>query len=98
MVDNAPYLSLQHAGLTVGGYSRAAVQSYWRVPELKLGFDLGAQPWGFMGTQTCLISHTQRAHAAALPVYLAPPRTATSARPVSYPPACAVHARPLRPH
>ena len=42
MVDNAPILTHQHAGLTIEGYSRAAVQSYWRVPELKLGFDLGA--------------------------------------------------------
>src|SRR5262249_925587 len=48
-VDNAPLLRHQHAGLTIEGYSRAAVQSYWRVPELKVGFDLGAQPWEFMG-------------------------------------------------
>ena len=37
-------------GLTIEGYSRAAVQTYWRIPELKIGFDLGAQPWSFMGT------------------------------------------------
>jgi ribonuclease Z len=43
-VDNAPVRSLAHKGLTVEGYSRAAVQTYWRIPELKLGFDLGAQP------------------------------------------------------
>ena len=55
MVDNAPFLSYQHAGLTIEGYSRAAVQTYWRFPELKIGFDLGAQPWSFMGTPTwCL--------------------------------------------
>jgi ribonuclease Z len=39
MVDNAPILSHKHAGLTIEGYSRAAVQTYWRIPELKLGFD-----------------------------------------------------------
>ena len=39
MVDNAPFLSCQHAGLTIEGYSRAAVQSYWRIPELKIGFE-----------------------------------------------------------
>ncbi|NBO93534.1 MAG: metal-dependent hydrolase, partial [Planctomycetia bacterium] len=50
MLDNAPYLRFQHGGLTIEGYSRAAVQSYYRVPELKLGFDLGGQPWDFMGT------------------------------------------------
>lgn len=70
-VDNAPYLSLTHAGLTVEGYSRAAVQSYWRIPELKVGFDLGAQPWDFMGTQNWFITHTHLDHVAALPVYVA---------------------------
>ena len=53
-VDNAPYLSYVHNGLTIEGWSRAAVQSYWRIPELKLGFDLGAHPWDFMGTGTWL--------------------------------------------
>lgn len=70
-VDNAPYLSHTHAGLTVEGYSRAAVQSYWRVPELKVGFDLGAQPWDFMGTPNWFISHAHLDHVAALPVYVA---------------------------
>src|SRR5580692_1581672 len=71
MVDNAPILTHHHAGLTIEGYSRAAVQSYWRVPELKLGFDIGAQPWDFMGTPTWLITHTHLDHIAALPVYVA---------------------------
>jgi ribonuclease Z len=70
-VDNAPFLSYKHAGLTVEGYSRAAVQSYWRIPELKIGFDLGAQPWDFMGTPTWLVTHTHLDHLAALPVYIA---------------------------
>jgi ribonuclease Z len=71
MVENAPVLTLKHGNLTVEGYSRAAVQSYWRVPELKLGFDLGAQPWDFMGTPTWLVTHTHLDHIAALPVYVA---------------------------
>jgi ribonuclease Z len=71
MVDNAPFLSCQHAGLTIEGYSRAAVQSYWRVPELKIGFDLGAQPWDFMGTPNWLVTHTHLDHIAGLPVYVA---------------------------
>jgi ribonuclease Z len=71
MVDNCPFLTHQHAGLTIEGYSRAAVQSYWRIPELKLGFDLGAQPWDFMGTPTWLVTHTHLDHVAALPVYVA---------------------------
>jgi ribonuclease Z len=71
MVENAPFLTHQHNGLTIEGYSRAAVQSYWRIPELKIGFDLGAQPWDFMGTPTWLITHTHLDHVAALPVYVA---------------------------
>src|SRR5262245_31631626 len=70
-VDNAPVLSWKHGGLTVEGYSRAAVQTYWRIPELKLGFDVGAQPWDFMGTATWFITHTHLDHVAGLPVYVA---------------------------
>lgn len=70
-VDNAPYLSHVHAGLTIEGYSRAAVQSYWRVPELKVGFDLGAHPWDFIGTPNWFVTHAHLDHIAALPVYVA---------------------------
>lgn len=90
MVDNAPFLVHQHAGLTIEGYSRAAVQSYWRVPELKIGFDLGAQPWDFMGTPTWLISHTHLDHVAALPVYVARRRMMKMEPPTIYLPAEAV--------
>jgi ribonuclease Z len=90
MVDNAPFLSCQHAGLTVEGYSRAAVQSYWRVPELKIGFDLGAQPWDFMGTPTWLVTHTHLDHVAALPVYVARRRMMRMEPPTLYVPAYAV--------
>ncbi|MBI3410556.1 MAG: metal-dependent hydrolase [Planctomycetes bacterium] len=71
MVDNAPILTHQHGGLTIEGYSRAAVQTYWRISELKIGFDLGAQPWDFMGTPTWFITHSHLDHIAALPVYVA---------------------------
>ena len=71
MVENLPLKTLSHAGLTIEGYSRAAVQTYWRISELKLGFDLGAQPWDFMGTPNWFISHTHMDHIAALPAYLA---------------------------
>jgi ribonuclease Z len=70
-VDNAPVISHQHAGLTIEGYSRAAVQTYWRIPELRIGFDLGAQPWDFMGTPTWLVTHTHLDHVAAVPIYVA---------------------------
>src|ERR1700730_15199885 len=71
MVDNAPVLSYKHGNFTIEGYSRAAVQSYWRIPELKVGFDLGAHPWDFMCTPTWLVSHPHLDHIAALPVYVA---------------------------
>src|SRR5213596_1828954 len=85
-VDNAPILSCQHGGLTIEGYSRAAVQSYWRIAELKLGFDLGAQPWDFMGTPTWLLTHTHLDHIAALPVYVARRRMMKMAPPTIYVP------------
>jgi ribonuclease Z len=90
MVENAPFLTCRHAGLTVEGYSRAAVQSYWRVPELKLGFDLGAQPWDFMGTPTWLVTHTHLDHVAALPVYVARRRMMRMGPPTIYLPAEAI--------
>ena len=86
-VDNAPYQTLAHGGLTVEGWSRAAVQSYWRVPELKIGFDLGAQPWDFMGTPTWFVSHTHLDHIAALPVYVARRRMMKMDPPTVYVPA-----------
>jgi ribonuclease Z len=89
-VDNAPYLSYRHAGLTIEGYSRAAVQSYWRVPELKVGFDLGGQPWDFMGTPTWFVTHTHLDHVAALPVYVARRRLMKMAPPTVYVPIEAV--------
>jgi ribonuclease Z len=58
-------------GLTVEGFSRAAMQTYWRIPELKLGFDLGSQPWSFMGTPYWFVSHTHMDHLLALPAYVA---------------------------
>jgi ribonuclease Z len=90
MVENAPVLSYRYAGLTIEGYSRAAVQSYWRVPELKIGFDLGAQPWDFMGTPTWFVTHTHLDHVAALPVYVARRRMMRMEPPVLYVPAYAV--------
>ncbi|MCA8999084.1 MAG: metal-dependent hydrolase, partial [Planctomycetaceae bacterium] len=71
MVDNLPVRTKVHDGLTIEGYSRAAVQSYWRFPELKIGFDMGGSPWSFMGTQTFFISHAHLDHMAALPAYVA---------------------------
>lgn len=90
MVNNLPVLSCRHADLTIEGYSRAAVQSYWRIPELKVGFDLGAQPWDFMGTPNWMISHMHLDHMAALPVYVARRRMMRMEPPTIYLPAYAV--------
>jgi ribonuclease Z len=90
MVENLPVKTLTHENLTIEGYSRAAVQSYWRIPELKIGFDLGAQPWSFMGTDTWFVSHTHLDHIAALPVYVARRRMMKMEPPVIYLPEHAV--------
>src|SRR3954462_3192652 len=84
MLDNCPFRTLKHKDLTIEGYSRAAVQSYWRIPELKLGFDLGAHPWDFMGTPTLCIPHPHLDHIAALPVYVARRRMMKMEPPVVY--------------
>ena len=89
-VDNAPVRSLHHRGLTIEGYSRAAVQTYWRVLEMKLGFDLGGQPWSFMATPTWFVSHVHLDHMAALPVLVARRRMMRMEPPTIYLPAEAV--------
>ncbi len=91
-VDNAPVRSLTYKGLTIEGYSRAAVQSYWRIPEMKLGFDLGVQPWSFMSTPNWFLSHTHLDHVAALPVYVARRRMMKMEPPTIYVPAGSVEA------
>jgi ribonuclease Z len=71
MIENLPLRRLTHKNLTVEGYSRAAVQSYFRVPELKVGFDLGGSPWDFMSLRTVFVTHPHLDHMAALPVFVA---------------------------
>lgn len=90
MVQNLPVKSHVYKDLTIEGYSRAAVQTYWRIPELKLGFDLGAQPWDFMGTPNWFISHTHLDHIAALPVYVARRRMMKMDPPTIYLPEYAI--------
>jgi ribonuclease Z len=71
MPENLPVRTLRFDGLTIEGYSRAAVQSYFRIPELKIGFDMGGSPWDFMGTPTIFITHAHLDHMAALPAFVA---------------------------
>jgi ribonuclease Z len=91
-VDNAPVRSIAHRGMTIEGYSRAAVQTYWRIPEMKLGFDLGVQPWSFMSTPNWFLSHTHLDHVAALPVYVARRRLMKMEPPTIYVPAGSIEA------
>ena len=90
MVENVPILTHHHDGLTIEGYSRAAVQTCWRVNELKLLFDVGVQPWDFMGTSTMFISHAHLDHIAALPAYVSRRRLMKMDPPVIYMPDSAV--------
>lgn len=87
MIKNLPVRTHVHKGLTIEGYSRAAVQSYWRIPELKLGFDLGGSPWAFMATQTYFVTHAHLDHLAAIPVYVARRRMMKMEPPTIYLPA-----------
>jgi ribonuclease Z len=77
-------------GLTVEGFSRAAMQTYWRVPELKLGFDLGMQPWSFMNTPRWFVSHCHMDHLLALPAYVCRRRMMKMEPPVIFLPAQSV--------
>lgn len=87
MIDNLPVREVQYRNLTIEGYSRAAVQSYWRIGELKLGFDIGGSPWSFMGTPNIFISHAHLDHLAALPVFVARRRMMKMEPPTIYVPA-----------
>lgn len=71
MLNDQPYHRVTHNDITIEGYSRAAMQTFWRIPEMKLGFDLGAQPWEFMATPRWFVSHTHMDHLLALPAYVA---------------------------
>ncbi|MBN2476955.1 MAG: metal-dependent hydrolase [Pirellulales bacterium] len=90
MINNLPVKTITHKDLSIEGYSRAAVQTYWRLPELKIGFDLGAQPWSFMGTPVWFVSHAHMDHLVALPVYVARRRMMKMEPPTIYLPEAAV--------
>jgi ribonuclease Z len=89
-MKDQPVKVLTHKTISIEGYSRAAVQTYWRVPELKVGFDLGAQPWSFMGTPTWFVSHTHIDHVMALPTYVARRRMMKMDPPTIYLPEAAL--------
>ena len=89
-MKDQPVKVLTHKAISIEGFSRAAVQTYWRIPEFKVGFDLGAQPWSFMGTPTWFISHTHIDHVMALPTYVARRRMMKMEPPTIYLPEAAI--------
>lgn len=92
MIENLPLRKHKHNGLTIEGYSRAAVQSYWRIPELKIGFDLGGCPWSFTGTSTFLVTHPHLDHMSSLPTIVARRRMMKMSQPTIYMPEDSVEA------
>ena len=68
---NAPVLSFRCGQVTVEGFSRAGVQTYWRIPEWKLLLDHGNHPWEFSSAPVLAVTHFHADHAAGLVSYLA---------------------------
>ena len=69
-IDNVPNYRVQHRGLTIEGYSRAAVQTHFRILPIGICFDMGACPWSYVSTPRVALSHLHLDHAAALPSYV----------------------------
>ena len=69
--ESSSYRKIKCEHFTLEGFSRAPVMTFWRVPEYKLGFDLGWQPWEFMGAPRWFVSHAHMDHILALPAYVA---------------------------
>jgi ribonuclease Z len=92
MLNNVPLKSIKHQQWTIEGWSRAAVQSYYAIPELNLGFDLGAHAWHHMGIPNWLITHCHLDHIAAIPVYVARRRMMKMPPPTIYLPAFSIPA------
>jgi ribonuclease Z len=90
MVENIPLLTHVHNGLTIEGYSRAAVQTCWRIDELKVLFDCGVSPWEFAGIPTLFLTHSHLDHIAGLPAYVSRRRMMKMDPPVIYLPDSAV--------
>ena len=84
--ESSTYRKLKCENFTVEGFSRAPVMTFLRIPEYKLGFDLGWQPWEFMGVPRWFISHCHMDHILALPAYVARRRMMQMEPPTIYAP------------
>ncbi len=67
---NLPLLRYKHNDFTIDGWSRAAIQTYWRIKELKILFDHGAHSWDFASTPNLAISHVHPDHFAGVMSYI----------------------------
>ena len=56
--------------LQIEGFSRAGIETYFRVPEFSLLLDIGRCPREFIGTSRLFLSHFHIDHAAGLPYYV----------------------------
>jgi ribonuclease Z len=68
---NVPLLTYADGPISIDGYSRAAVQTIWHVPECKLLFDVGANSWDLAHVPNLALSHAHPDHLAGFFSYLA---------------------------
>lgn len=52
------------------GFSRAAIQSYWRLPRWKLSIEAGGCPWEFARSDKLLVTHAHTDHLQGLFTYI----------------------------
>ncbi|MDD3587671.1 MAG: MBL fold metallo-hydrolase [Thermoguttaceae bacterium] len=83
-IEQPGYRTVPYEHITIEGHSRAAIQTFWRIPEYKLGFDMGAMPWEYAGVPRWFFSHMHMDHCLALPAYLARRRMAKMPPPDVY--------------
>jgi len=66
-VNPLEQVTLAVGGLTLAGFSRAALTTYLQVPELDVGFDMGECPLSSLGLRHIFLTHAHGDHARCLP-------------------------------
>lgn len=64
-------MKLKCGKFTIEGYSRSAIETYFKIPELKLSFDIGKAPLHIVPISNIFISHLHGDHAIGIPYYVA---------------------------